>query len=351
MSKFRQSAKKIAQHFAPKPWDSDIMEFRYGLWRGLSPLYTESGRQLGEENTRPFLFNDHVPAETLACKYEGSRYGKLINISALRTAMRHFDDALGMTSAVYRACLVDGGRIGRNAKPGIWDLYILSRASIAVIAFQMRKKDHTPTPAKVADIYASQYQFVTGIFMICRDMMNNADDLMAKNKPISAEALYAYADRREIFTSDNDMVCAGSKTKIMEFLSFCVDDAGKSLTELTAKTVSQSAYADIQNLVSDQQSWQFYSLATIEFDCFIEIEYLGRQIDLQPENRARLETISGIYRGLADHCIDNYGLAPRQSGLDFADGALERQNYILGLLGRDQLSKIPAKQLFERLNF
>ena len=66
------------------------MEFRYGLWTGVSALMGEDGRQLGEHNTRPLVFNREIPAEVHACKYKGSRYGREINISALRVAMRHF---------------------------------------------------------------------------------------------------------------------------------------------------------------------------------------------------------------------------------------------------------------------
>jgi len=327
------------------------MEFRYGLWRGVSPLYSENGRQLGEGNTRPFIFNDHVPAETVACKYEGSRYGALINISALRTAMAHFDDAMVITSAVSRSCFQGVQPSALGSQPGIWDLYIISRASIALIAYDKRRRDENRVSHKVPDVLTSQYQFITGIFMICRDMMNNADPAIAQNSPISAEDLFAYADKREIFTSFNGMVCAGSKAKILEFLEFCNKAALSSPDAAHAVNDQNSAYNEIKKLVSNPDDWRLYSLSTIEFDCFIEMEYLARQIKKQPENSKHHKNIQQIYRSLSEYCVKKFDLRPPNDHLNFADGALERQNAILKLLGRPTLSKIHRKYIEERLDY
>ena len=137
------------------------MEFRYGLWRGVSPLMSESGRQLGEENTRPFLFNDHLPAETLTCKYEGSRNGRLINISALRIAMAHFEPALVLTANVTNYHMRRAYPSTPGQRPGLWDLYAIARASIALIAYRTRRGGRGRSRPAVPDTLTSQYQFIS----------------------------------------------------------------------------------------------------------------------------------------------------------------------------------------------
>lgn len=338
----RNIAKRAVRFFYPKPWRSDVMEFRYGLWRGVSPLYAENGRQLGEANTRPFIFQDAVPAETVACKYEGSRYGKRINMSALRTAMMHFRDALAITSTVADNCYLPG-----KSPPtlGIWDLYILSRASIAVIAFEHRSAGRGQQTPLVPNAFASQYQFITGIFMICRHMMESAAPVITRNRSISADDLYAYADENEIFESFNGMVCAGSKTKILEFLTYCCQGA-----PFDAAAV-QDQYNDINTMVRDPSAWRLYTPHTIEFDCFLEIEYLQRKSHDNPAGRANTEAIIEIYRSLSNYCIKTFGMCVPPEGLSFPDAALARQNAVQALLKRPPLKRIPPRLLTERMNY
>lgn len=305
------------------------MEFHYGLWNGVSALYSDSGRQLGEENTRPFALNHHVPAETIRCKYKGSRESRLINMSALRIAMQNFDGALAITGLVGRFHLSRT----LNAGPiGIWDLYIMARASIALIAYQKRfngkRIGQANVPSAVSDALTSQYQFISGVFMICRHMMENADPAIASNAPITADALYDYADRHGIFISFNDMACAGSTKKIMEFLEFCNTVAGQSADQDFA----------LHDIVKEPENWYQYALATIDLDCFIEHE-------------RSLQNSAQIYQDVGAHVrrlID----APPQANkvLSFEQGALMRQNKILELLGRTSIKRLPAKHIGARLS-
>ena len=95
-----KTLKPLIRPWLKTPWTCPYMEFRYGLWTGISGLMGEDGRQLGEANTKPAVYMKDIPAETLTCKYEGTRYGQLINISALRVAMKHFYDASAITVSV-----------------------------------------------------------------------------------------------------------------------------------------------------------------------------------------------------------------------------------------------------------
>jgi len=312
------------------------MEFHYGLWAGVSALYSESGRQLGEENTRPFVLNHHIPGQTITCKYAGSREGREINMSALRIAMQNFDAALEITGAVrsYHLALLPPSHV-----LGIWDLYIIARASIALVAYQQRAKHQHNVPRTVSDALTSQYQFISGVFMIGRHMLENGDPAIVQNNPVSAETLYNYADENDIFISFNGMACAGSTKKIHEFLEFCNKGYGDE----------NPSEFDLSTIVHEPDNWYQYALATIDLDCFIEYKRVKTRCaqphidDIAMTALAKGYVDLGEYvSGLMEHSI------PAQD-VPFREGALIRQNVVLDLMGRKPIKKIQEKQLLARL--
>ncbi len=306
------------------------MEFHYGLWIGVSALFTESGRQLGEENARPFALNHHIPAETIACKYPGSREGRAINVSALRTAMQNFGGALAITDAVRAFHL---GRARSTSELGIWDLYIISRASIALVAYQRRYLLQQSAAPRVSDALASQYQFISGVFMICRHMMENAAPAICDNKPISAEALYSYADHHGIFISFDGMACAGSVKKIDEFLRFCIEGSGVSEPSLR-----------LDDLVTNPSNWFDYALSCVELDCFVEAERASRSDNSEAQSAAQ-----GIYDDVAAYTRTLSAGKLHNQRSRFEQGVVARQNAILGLLERPKIASIPTRHFAARL--
>jgi len=310
------------------------MEFHYGLWNGVSALYSDSGRQLGEENARPFRLNHHVPAETIECKYKGSREGRSINISALRIAMQNFDAALAITQAVRNHHL---DRLPAAHHLGIWDLYVIARASIALVAYQKRLAGQDAVSASVSDALTSQYQFISGVFMICRDMMENARSEIAENRPISAHTLYDYADAHRIFISFNGMACAGSTKKIIEFLEFC-------------ETGGETEFAlDLHTIVREPDNWYQYALATIELDCFVERARARAQLAQSKSAKTGFQRSVQIFAGVGDYARSLMDDPPENGYTQFQEGALIRQNRILDLLGRPTIQKIPVGHLKTRL--
>ena len=293
----RTAIKSLIAHLATKPWNSPFMETQYGLWRGVSALTSDSGRQLGEENTRPFLLNRHVPADTIICKYDGSRAGHSINMSALRIAMANFDEALQITGAVGQYHMAHAHSANPEKKPGIWDLYLISKASIGLIAYQQRQKNaaRQQSPSPVSDALASQYQFISGIFMICRSMIREGHQAISGNGEISASELYSYADENSIFMSPNEMACAGSPRKIMEFLEFCVDLNAANTDLSPASNKADSANSPMQAYVDNPEQWYEYALATEELNCFIEQEYHRQHAQSRPEDSGRKKHIQQIY--------------------------------------------------------
>ncbi len=342
----RAKIKKMIRPIVPKPWNSPVMEFRYGLWTGVSALFAESGRQLGEANARPFLLNHQVPAETVICNYEGSRFGRAINTSALRIAMKHFDRALPIIGAVRKFHLEKTGQVATDVLPGTWDLYIIARASIGIVAYRNRYCVSVKEDPVLTDTLASLFQFISGVFMICRQMMTTADPVIAENNVISAEALYAYADDNGVFISPNGMACAGGIAKIMEFLEFCCSGRVSGNT-----TGIDDKDFNLDTIISDPENWYQYALATVELDCFTELENLRLRHGSQQDQSERINAIERVYKAVALYCSSNDAFTTQFSDTtDFKAGVLERQNYILTLLGKPKISTISDKIIAERLS-
>ena len=263
--------------------------------------------------------------------------------------MAHFDDALELTKAVklYHMAQRDSGDC--HATPGLWDLYIIARASIAMIAFRLRATSITNKGQRVEDLLASQYQFISGVFMICREMMNTADDAIKDNSIIDAQALFRFADDNEIFTSSNGMVCAGSQKKIMEFLETCTGEVPSE--KRTHISSYDNALRYLDGFVGSSDDWYKYAIACNEFDCFLEIEYLQRKQKLESATDNRLQDCEKIYQNIAQYCDALAGSNTIDRSVSFAEGALQRQNLILRRLGRSPINEIPPKRLIARMDY
>ena len=343
-----KTLKPLFRQVLQAPWASPLMEFRYGVWVGVSGLMGVDGRQLGEANTRPIVFNRDIPAEVQVCKYAGTRYGKEINISALRVAMQHFYDAASITVAVREYHMK---RLGKPVSevPGAWDLYIISRAAVALISYRYRYGT-TPLNEEISNDLSSLYKLVTGVFVIFREMTRVAYPGAKENKPFTGKELYKYADTNYMFSSAKNMVCAGSVAKITEFLELAIQGkAHKNGAKLAIKG-EDDHLEYLQNYVADLDGWYNYALRTIEMDHFIELEVIDRKIAENPAAAEKEIAARDIWA--AQHAY--FGELIDESALnfpsDFKTGSLYRQNAILDSLDWPHIKNIPEKTIDQRLN-
>ena len=330
------------------PWASPLMEFRYGVWVGVSGLMGEDGRQLGEANTRPITFNRDIPAEVQACKYKGTRYGKDINISALRVAMQHFYDAASITVAVREYHMKQIGKSVSDV-PGAWDLYVISRAAVALISYRYRY-GKTSLDEDIPNDLSSLYKLVTGVFVIFREMTRAAHAGIEENKPFSGKELYNYADVNDMFSSAENMVCAGSVAKITEFLELAIQGKSHANGGKLALKGEDDYLAFLRNYVSDLEGWYSYALQTIELDHFIELEVIDREIAENPAAAEKQTTVRNIFAAQHDYFVELMGDIALEFPSDFKAGALHRQNAILDGLKFPRIKHIPEKVINQRLN-
>ena len=139
--------------------------------------------------------------------------------------------------------------------------------------------------------------------------------------------------------SFNGMACAGSTKKIMEFLNFC--NEGRDDLAIAI---------DLDLIVTELDNWYDYALATIEFDCFIEMER-ARLLKSKTTNQdVDYDKVSNIYRDLQSYCCTLARSFPETpTDGDFQDAALARQNQILTLLGQPAIASISKQHIAQRL--
>ena len=340
--------KPVIRQVLQAPWDSPLMEFRYGIWVGVSGLMGVDGRQLGEANTRPKVFNRDIPAEVQACKYKGTRYGKNINISALRVAMQHFYEAASITVAVREYHMKQIGKPVSDV-PGAWDLYVISRAAVALISYRYRY-GKTSLDEEIPNDLSSLYKLVTGVFVILREMTRAAYSGIEENKPFSAQKLYEYGDANYMFSSANNMVCAGSVAKITEFLELAIQGKAHANGDKLALKGEDDYLAFLRNYVSDLDGWYNYALLTIELDHFIELEVLDRQIADNPADAEKQMAARDIFAAQHAYFIELIGDSAIKFPSNFKTGTLHRQNAILDSLKLPPVKHIPDKVINMRLN-
>ena len=343
-----KTLKPLFRQVIQAPWVSPLMEFRYGVWVGVSGLMGEDGRQLGEANTRPIAFNRDIPAEVQACKYKGRRYGKNINISALRVAMQHFYEAASITVAVREYHMKQIGKPVSDV-PGAWDLYVISRAAVALISYRYRY-GKTPLNEEIPNDLSSLYKLVTGVFVIFREMTRAGYSGAKVNQPFSAEELYSYADENDMFGSANNMVCAGSVAKITEFLGLAIHGRAHATGDKLALKGENDYLSFLQNYVRDLDGWYDYALGTIELDHFIELEVLDRQIAENPADAEKQMAARKIFAAQHAYFVELMGESALKLPVDFKAGTLHRQNAILNSLKWSPIKQISEKVINLRLN-
>ena len=266
-------------------------------------------------------------------------------MSALRTAMTHFYGATAITVAVRDYHMTSIGK-SFDETPGIWDLYLISRASLALISYRYRAQD-VPVDQLLRDDLASQYKLVTGIFMIVREMILSSHDKSQSNDPISAQALYDFADENEIFKSPSGMVCAGSTGKIIEFLEFANMGRKHPNSEKLGFVSSDDDQKLLKFFVADLAAWYRYALLTVELDYYIQLKIFHENSDI--ESASVSQTVVDTYRNQQNYWQSLINEHAGHEHDSFYEGVLLRQNKILLILGKSQINNIPRRLIDSRL--
>lgn len=200
------------------PYLDPNMEFRYGVWGGISSIHCEDGRQLGENNTEPYGLKEAIDTEYRPCKFDDSRNGGVMNMSALHAMMTLWDDALDISRVLQRAFEQKYQADEAGAPATVVELYLLAKIATCLPAWLVRRRGSQWSDGRLDNRIAAQFQLISGVFMIGRHMQEIGEAGLQADLRMSALELFNYADEHGIFISPDGQVCGGSRKKIIEFL-------------------------------------------------------------------------------------------------------------------------------------
>ncbi len=270
MSYFRSNLKKIynvtiVRKFVTKlyllfkkpPYKTLDMELKYGLWCGVSSLHSVDGRQFGENNVEPEILRDTALETKLhLCKFEGSRYGFMMNMTALTIIMQEWEPAVDIITSIRQFYLNKTNQ--KNKTLTLTECYVVSKMCVAFPVYLVRCKHSGLSDGQLPTIISSQFQLISGVFMIIRKMIEEGESFLSECNIMTAEEIYSYADKHNVFFSEkNKQVCSGSKVKIIELIDFVLN--GREIKE----GKSNIFYTSLNNNIDD---FYAYAMASIELE-------------------------------------------------------------------------------------
>ena len=179
--------------------------------------------------------------------------------------------------------------------------------------------------------------------------MKAADPTISSNANVSAQELYDFVDANDHFRSDSGMVCAGSASKITEFIGFAIQGRTHPNAEKLKFKTEDDHLTLLSKFVTDLDGWYRYALLTIELDYFVEIETLSREIARAPHNQRHLHSVLEICRSKYRYWLKLLGEDDGDKTMDFEEGVLQRQNAMLALVDKPRLNKIPDRMIKARI--
>ena len=197
------------------------MEFYYDIWNGISSLRGYENRQIGENNTFPAEYKEMMETQHNPCKFEGSRHGRLINMTALRHVMSVWDESFQFVTLLRNQFMKDRGISGKrmNLRQG----YAFSKIGAAFPAYLARRKHN---PIKEGELPLLESVFFTlgvGVFMVVRALMEKGDMIVLESDLVDAATVYELADSSGALVSAAGKGCAGSKKLIIDFADMAMN--------------------------------------------------------------------------------------------------------------------------------
>jgi len=290
--RFNKMAVRLYSAVYPPPYRRANMEFDYDVWNGICTFHSHDGRQIGENNTNPEIYKEVIETEHKVCKFEGSRNGLPINVTALRQVMAVWGDALQFTTMLRNDYIRRRGLTGPSLT--LRQGYVFSKLGAAYAAYQARRR-HNP----ISSLPALETAFFTlgvGPFMIVRTFMEKGDLAVLHDGPLTASELYEMADSSGTLISAAGKGCAGSKKLILDFLDVTMNGTyDKPLDSADARRAVNS--------IGDWDEFYAYVYATSRLELMVRlVQYLCAQSLWALKSREGL--LSGAEQALVAQCLE-----------------------------------------------
>lgn len=265
--RFNKLAVRLYSAVNPPPYRRANMEFDYDVWNGICTFHSHDGRQIGENNTNPAVYKEVVDTEHKICKFEGSRNGLPINVTALRLVTAVWPDALQFTTLLRNDYIRRRGLTGPRLT--LRQGYVFSKLGAAYPAYLARKRSDP-----ISTLPALETAFFTlgvGPFMIVRTFMERGDLAVLHDGPLTAAELYEMADSSGTLISAGGKGCAGSKKLILDFLDVTMNG---TFTKPLDSVEAQRAV----NTIADWDEFYAYVYATSRLELLVRLtQYLCAQ--------------------------------------------------------------------------
>jgi len=247
----------------PPPYQRANMEFDYDVWIGISSFFSESGRQVGEANTGPERYKVVVDTEFRPCKFEGTRYGLLTNITASRHVLAELQNAVQLVTLLRNNYIQRKGL--KSERMNLVQSYVFSKMGAALTAFHARRKNNRIESGSLPALETAFFTLGVGPFMVVRALMEAGSLAPLNPDPMSAEELYAAADSsRSLISNDGTRGCAGSKKLIITFADVVWNGSYKG--ELNSPEALRC-----YNSIDDWDNYYAYVFATSKLELLIKL--------------------------------------------------------------------------------
>ena len=207
----------ITDELAGRAVDPAHLELIVPMFRVAHIALDADGRQVGEANVFPRPLRLDTPTEWKACPFPGTRYmaDRPMNASALKAMRNHWPQMMAALKFIRAHFL----RRFPAAADG-WTLAHVERLAALVLAvptYQLVRTGAEAAPLHPA--LSSLFRVTDGLRMATHQMMfiPVGEPVLPPDTPITAEAIFDYAERNYSFHSETG-VCAGPSHMVREFL-------------------------------------------------------------------------------------------------------------------------------------
>ncbi|MEN9483523.1 MAG: hypothetical protein RJB37_1403 [Pseudomonadota bacterium] len=290
--RFNRMAVRMYSVLKPPPYQRPNMEFDYDVWNGICTFHSHDGRQIGENNTGPDVYKEVIETEHKICKFEGSRNGLPINVTALRQVMAVWGDALQFTTLLRNDYIRRRGLSGPRLT--LRQGYVFSKLGAAWPAYLARKRSNPITSLPALE--TAFFTLGVGPFMIVRTFMERGDLAVLHDGPLTAAELYEMADGSGTLISAGGKGCAGSKKLILDFLDVTMNGTfDKPLDSVEALRALNS--------IGDWDEFYAYVYATSRLELLVRLtQYLCAQSLWSLQSRDGV--LNEAEQALVKNCLD-----------------------------------------------
>jgi hypothetical protein len=265
--RFNKLAVRLYSTVNPPPYRRANMEFDYDVWNGICTFHSHDGRQIGENNTGPDIYKEVIETEHKICKFEGSRNGLPINVTALRQVMAVWPDALQFTTMLRNDYIRRRGITGPSLT--LRQGYVFSKLGAAYPAYLARKRSQAITSLPALE--TAFFTLGVGPFMIVRTFMERGDLAVLHDGLLTAAELYEMADSSGTLISAAGKGCAGSKKLILDFLDVTMNGT-------FAKPLDSAEALRAVKSISDWDEFYAYVYASSRLELLVRLtQYLCAQ--------------------------------------------------------------------------